>query len=253
VPDEPLNQRPPPGADSPPAKATSNPIAASYDQAWASFQARDTLHLAGDTLEWEFTRGRAQFLAFLIRIEDRAAREYLSAIAERLASIPGVETYPDWYWHTTVKVAGFQVIARTNDDDVLREDVPRIAGKARALLANGTAFEARLGPPNAFAEVVIAEVHDGGRVRELNTRLLESLPELARYPFDGARFLPHVSIARFRSNDGLAELKSALAELRQQPPGPSFLAGRVEFVRAWLSEEIPEFDTIAAYPLRSAR
>jgi 2'-5' RNA ligase len=228
-------------------------FAASYEQAWESFQARDALRLVGDTLEWEFTRGRAQFLAFLVRIEERAAREYLSRITERLAAIPGVEPYPDWYWHATVKGAGFQVIARTKDDDVLREDVPRIAGKARALLANETAFEAQLGLPNAFAEVVFVEVDDGGRLRELNARLLEALPELARYPFDGDLFLPHVSVARFRSNDGLAELKAALAELRRQAPGPSFTAGRVEFVRAWLSEEVPEFDTIAAYPLRSAR
>jgi 2'-5' RNA ligase len=228
-------------------------FAASYDDAWSSFQERDSLRLAGDTLEWEFTRGRAQFLAFLIRVEDRAAREYLSAITERLSRIPGVEPYPDWYWHITVKGTGFQVIARTNDDDVLREDVPRIAGKARTLLANETAFEAQLRLPNAFAEVVIVEVADGGRVQAMNAKLLESLPELARYPFDGATFLPHVSIARFRSNEGLEELKSTLAELRKQPPGPSFMAGRVEFIRAWLSEEIPEFDSIAAYPLRSAR
>lgn len=241
--------------DEPPdqQQATSNQLAASFDTAWTQFQARDSLRLAGDTSEWDFTRGRAQFLAFLVRIEDPAAREYLSAIAERLAPIPGVEPFPDWYWHITVKGSGFQVIARSHDDDVLREDVPRIAGKARALLTKEAAFEVQLGPVNGFPDVAFVEVHDRGRLRELHTRLLESLPELARYPFDGATFLPHISVARFQSNDGLAELKSALAELRELGPGPSFTVGRVEFVRAWMSEEVPEFDTLATYLLRSQR
>jgi len=239
---EPLNQQP-----------TTSDQQKAFADAWARFQALDALRLAGDTLDWEWTRGRAQYLAFLVRVEDAAAREYLARVVERLASISGVEPYPEWYWHMTVKGAGFQVIKRTHEDDVLRQDVPRIAGKARAVLARESAFEAQLGLANGFAEVAFVEVHDGGRVRELNARLLEAVPELARYPVDGPGFLPHVSVARFRSNEGLAELKAALAELRELGPGPSFAVGRVEFVRAWLSEEMPELDTLAAYQLRSAR
>lgn len=77
--------------------------ATSFDDAWERFQARDSLRLMGDTLEWEWTRGRAQYLAFLVRVEDSGAREHLAQVAERLARIPSVEPYPDWYWHITVK------------------------------------------------------------------------------------------------------------------------------------------------------
>ena len=35
--------------------------------------------------------------------------------------------------------------------------------------------------------------------------------------------------------------------------GASFTVGRVEFVKAWLGEGPPEFETLASYPLRSAR
>ncbi len=218
--------------------------------AWERFQALDSLLLAGDTLEAEWTRGRAQYLTFLVRIADPVSVEYLSHLTERIARIPGVETYPEEYWHITVKGAGFQVIKRTHDDEILREDVPRLAGKARALLSKEAAFEAQLGPANSFEEVVFVEVRDGGRVRELNTELMESLPELERNPFDGARFLPHVSIARFTSNEGLALLKERLASMRAEGPGPSFQVRRVEFIKAWLSEEVPEFYSIATYALR---
>jgi hypothetical protein len=224
--------------------------AASFDDAWARFQASDSLSLVSDTLEWEWTQGRAQYLIFLMRIEDSAARDHLTRVAERLASIPGVEPFPDWYWHITVKGAGFQVIKRVHEDDVLRQDVPRIVGKARALLSDEEAFEARLGLANAFAAGVFLEVWDDGRLRQLNARLMEDMPEIAHYPIDSAAFLPHVSVARFTSNEGLEELKATLAALRAEGPGPSFPVRRVEFVKAWPSEEISEVDVLASYALR---
>ncbi len=223
-------------------------IPSSFEAAWALFQAADSLRLVDDTLEWQWTRGRAQYLAFLVRLEDAAARDYVSRMQERIAIIPGVELYPDWYWHITVKGAGFQVIKRTHDDDVLRQDVPRIAAQAREQLARQPAFEAQLGLANGFSEVVFIELHDGGRVRDLNTLLTEHLP-VPRYPIDGGTFLPHVSIARFTSNEGLAQLKETLAALRREEPGPAFSVRRVEFVKVWLSEAMPEFDTLATYPL----
>ena len=228
-----------------------NDLSAFFEDAWARFQALDSLQLVGDSSEWEWTRGHAQNLAFLMRVDDATAREHLARIARRLAGIPGVEPLPDWFWHVTVKLAGFQVIKRTQEDDVLRQDVPRIAGKARAALSKEEAFQARLGLANGFASVVFIEVWDGGRFGRLNSRLLEDVPEIARYPIDGAGFLPHASIARFTSNDGLEQLKEALAELRAEGPGPSFPVRRVEFVKTWLSEEIPEFDTLSTYALRS--
>ena len=227
-------------------------LASSFDDAWARFQASDSLQLAGDTSWWDWTRGRAQFLAFLVRPAGDAARAHLAGVVERLAGIPGVEPYPDWYWHITVKGAGFQVIKRTHEDDVLRQDVPRIAGKARALFAREATFEAQLGLANAFASVVFVEVWDGGRMRELNGRLLAEVPEIARYPIDGEGYLPHISIARFTSSEGLAELKSTLEALRTEGPGPSFSVRRIEFVKVWISEEPPEFDEVAAYPLLDA-
>ena len=222
----------------------------SFDDAWSRFQALDSLQIVGDSSEWEWTRGRAQSLTFLMRVADTAAREHLARVIERIAGIPGVEPFPDWFWHVTIKLAGFQVIRRVHEDDVLRQEVPRIAGKARALLSREEAFRAQLGLASGFASVVFLEVWDEGRMRQLNVRLMEDVPDLARYPIDGAGFLAHVSIARFRSNDGIDELKAALAELRSEGPGPSFPVRRVEFVKVWwVAEEVPEFDTIATYSL----
>jgi hypothetical protein len=221
-------------------------LASTFEDAWTAFQARDALLLAGDTLEWEWTRGRAQYLTFLVRVEDAAARAHVARVIERLAGIPGVEPYPEWYWHVTVKGGGFQVIKRAHDDDILRQDVARIASAARELLADERAYEAQLGLANGFAGVVFLEVFDGGRTRELNAGL-GGLPHIAHYPGDDV-FLPHVSVARFTSNDGLEQLKAALAGLRDEGPGPAFVVRRVDFIKVWLAEEL-EFETLATYPL----
>jgi 2'-5' RNA ligase len=224
-------------------------IESTFEASWAAFQRLDSLRLVADTLEARWTQGRAQYLTFLVRIEDAAAQRYIAGLQEHLAGIPGVETYPGYYLHMTVKGGGFQVIKKTLDDDVLREDVPRIAAQAKQVLAGQRAFEARLGVAAGFPEVVFVEVHDGGRLRELNTLLAERLERVPRYPIDGGVFLPHVSIARFTSNDGLPRLKETLASMRDGPGGPSFVVRQIEFVKAWLSESTPEFQTLAPYPL----
>lgn len=209
----------------------------------------ESLVVAGDMPDW--ARGRAQSLGFSTRIEDVAALEYVVRVVERIADVPGVDVFPDWYWHITIKGAGFQVIKRSHDDDVLREDVPKLASRAKAIFDATTAFDVQLGPANAFPEVVILEVHDGDAVRALNTRLLEEIDGIGRYPFDGARFLPHVSIARFTSGDGLFELKERLAELRKDGAGPRFQVRRIELVKVWVSEDVPDIDTLATYALAS--
>jgi len=226
--------------------------AASFDGAWARFQSRDALILDGD---WPArARGRAQQLAFTVRVEDPAARGHLAGISERLAGIPGVDLIADSSWHVTIKGAGFQVIKRVHEDDVLRKGVSHIADSARSIIMEESAFDVQLGLANAFADVAIVEVRDNGRLRRLNTRLVDGMPELHRYPIDGDGYLPHVSVASFSSNAGLDLLKVRLAELRSEAAGPSFPIRRLEFVKAWWIEgRPPEFDLLASYPLSSAR
>ncbi|MDP3768261.1 MAG: hypothetical protein Q8S13_09610, partial [Dehalococcoidia bacterium] len=119
-------------------------LVTSFDDAWRGFLARDALLIAEGAIGPEWAQGRAQLLAVLARVEDPRARAHVAGVIEGLADIPGVEPYPEWYWHATVKAAGFQVIKRTRDDDILRQDVPRLIGQARLCLAREPAFEAQI-------------------------------------------------------------------------------------------------------------
>ncbi len=224
-------------------------LTSSYARTWARFQALDSVLLLPDTLESQLTRGRVHYLAFLVPIEDDSARRRISRVIARIRGLPGVEPYPESYWHITIKGIGFEVPQPSGAEEVSPAAAELIAAAACSLLASQPAFPVELGLPNGFPEVVFLEALDGGCVRSLNTLLLEGVPGMFRYPIDGAVFLPHISIARFSSNDGLGGLKSALAELRAEGTGPSFHVRHVQLIRASLSGKAPTFEVVADYPL----
>lgn len=227
-------------------------IASGHEAAWAAFQASEQLRLQHETLEWEWTRGRTDFIAFLIAISEEGVRGYIAAQVEKIADIPGVEAYPERYWHITVKGVGFLADTPSRPDEVSLDDVRRLAEQAQPLIESTPMFNVQVGPANGFPEVVYLEAHDDGTVRGLNKQLLADVPGLTRSPFDGDVFLPHISVARFTSNEGLPELKRRLAGLREGPAGPTFRATEVLLIQAHLSTEAPTFDLLALYPLRQS-
>ena len=102
-----------------------------------------------------------------------------------------------------------------------------------------------------FGGGVLLEIVDGGATAKLNAAL-SGHDLIGNYPIDGEHFLPHLSIAGITSNEGLAETQQVLKELRAQGPGATITVGRVELVKAWLSEETPEFETLASYTLAAS-
>ena len=222
-----------------------------FSDAWERFQASTSLRLLVQTLESEWTRGRTDYFAFLISVTDDAAREYAARTLEALSGIPGVDPYPERYWHITIKGVGFLAEQVEREDEVTMADIERIAEAARPALESQPAFDVGVGPVNAFDEVVFLEAHDGGATRALNSLLLAEVPGLQRYPVDGDTFLPHVSIARFSSDEGLPQLKETLARLRAEGGrGPRFTAAEALLIRAHLAREAPTFDLVAEYSLR---
>ena len=221
-----------------------------FDAAWADFQALDSLRLVAETLEAEWSRGRDMYLAFLVPIVDASVSAHLRKLVRAVEDTPGVEPYPEDYWHMTIKGIGFENENAASPDNVLTSSVRLVAETAGAVFAQQPPFEAQIGLAAAFPEVIFAEVWDALPVRVLNERVLEAIPSLVRYPFDGPHFLPHVSIARFTSNDGLSQLKETAARLRDEGPGPAFSVDEVRLVRAHLSERAPTLETIETYRLK---
>jgi len=233
-----------------------NNLSRTFDDAWSRFQALDSLRLLDQTLESEWRRGRSEYIAFLVPIEDEAARRHIAATLDRITGIPGVpgvQPYRESYWHITVKGAGFRLQRPTKPDEISPEAATAITATANLALAPESGFNVSLGPINALDGVVCFEVVDDGRIARLNQLLTAAAPEMPHQPSDRL-FLPHISIAHFTSNEGLAQLKSTLAAIRSDhTDGPTFPVQRIDLILARLSESGPNFELLASYPLRAAK
>jgi 2'-5' RNA ligase len=89
---------------------------------------------------------------------------------------------------------------------------------------------------NIFPEVVLIEVHDKGKIGELNKRL-QAIPKARKMRFDYLILLPHISIARFQNNQEFTKLISYLKELRDTEFG-ELPVNYIELVNAQLSGSI---------------
>ncbi|MFQ5382586.1 MAG: 2'-5' RNA ligase family protein [Dehalococcoidia bacterium] len=227
-----------------------NNLSRTFDDAWNRFQALDSLRLVDETLESEWRRGRSEYLAFLVPIEDEAARQHIAGTIDRIAGIPGVQPYRESYWHITIKGAGFRLQRPSKPDEISPEVATAITAAANLALAPESGFTVSLGPVNALDGVVCIEVLGEERIAHLNQVLTAAAPEMPHHPVDRL-FLPHISIAHFTSNEGLDQLKSTLADLRMNASrGPTFPVKRIDLILARLSESGPDFELLASYPLR---
>ncbi len=227
----------------------TDPLSAAYDATWSRFQSLTTLDGELNTVDSAWARGRSEYLAFLIPVNDPEAVAYVRPLAEGIAHIPGVEPYPEPYWHITIKGAGFLCEPGDKHDEVSPARLETMTPLAAAVFAALPPFDITLGRINGFAEVVIIEVWNSLPVRDLNARLLEAVPGIYRQPFDGPLFLPHISIARYTSGEGLAQLKTTLTRLREQPRGPTLRVDTVDLIRAELTYTIPTLHPLRRYPL----
>ncbi len=201
------------------------PIFTSFDDAWRWFMDGGEPEPIAERRE-RFTAGRAQFLSFQVPVSDMPVADEVEAVQDELADIDGLDLMPRDLLHASIRGVGFQVIARTRPDDILREDVGRISSRAARAIHDTTPIEATIGPVNVFPDAVVLEVHDGGRLAELRARL-DVLERDDAFGFEPAQYLPHVTIATFRDADAAAPLRERLPQLRQRAPAPTTIK-RVE-------------------------
>jgi 2'-5' RNA ligase len=224
----------------------------SFQDAWRRFQEAATVQVGLGVERMSGCTGRALFLAFVVRVLEREVRAAIASFVEGLRDIPCLDLYPGDYWHITVKMVGFQVIKRTRPDEVLPGEVGPMIRAAERAVAGQEPFQAEIGPVNAFSDAVFLEVHDGGRLKALHQQLVEALTRCPRFPHDGDLYLPHLTLARYASQDGLGKLKERLTALRSQRLG-TLAVQRVELVKVWLRDERRELDVVRPIELGRAR
>jgi len=135
-------------------------------------------------------------------------------IQDKLSTIPCIDSFPKDYFHVTVKGCGFLAKSEKHEDDILIENLQKIVSQAKEVLQAFHKFDVLLPKLNIFSEVVLIEVHDEGKIGELN-KGLQAIPEIKKTKFDYPNLLPHISIAQFQNDQELDRLISYLEKLRE--------------------------------------
>lgn len=201
-----------------------------------------------DGINNDWAKGRNQFLTFLIRIKDEMLIGKIIEIQDKLSTIPCVDPFPKDYFHVTVKGCGFPVESEMYEDDILIENLQKIVSQAKDVLQAFHKFNVLLPKLNIFSEVVLIEVHDEGKIGELN-KGLQAIPEIKKMKLDYPNLLPHISIAQFQTDQELNRLISYLEELRETEFG-ELAVNYIELVNAHLSGRYPTLKTIHAFRLK---
>ena len=204
--------------------------------------------ITNDWADNDWAKGRNQYLTFLIRIKEEKLIGKIIEIQDKLSAIPCIDPFPKDYLHITVKGCGFPVESEIYEDDILTENLQKIVSQAKEVLQAFHKFDVLLPKLNIFSEVVLIEVHDEGKIGELN-KGLQAIPEIKKSKFDYPNLLPHISIAQFQNGQELNRLISYLEKLRETEFG-ELTVNYIELVNAHLSGRYPTLKTIHAFRLR---
>jgi len=204
---------------------------------------------SGNWARGGWSRGRGEYLTFVIRVEDEKVAGKILDIQKRLSVISCVDPFPKDYFHVTVKGGGFLVETKKSNDEVSRENVAEIMSQADKALMGTKAFQISLKRLNVFSDVVFVEVHDDGKIRKIHKLLKEQVNFLRSSKFEGESFVPHLSICGFKNEKEFNKLLKALEKFRNTSFG-SFHVNSLDLIIAHLNHKYPVLETIHTFEFR---
>ena len=198
----------------------------------------------------DWAKGRTQYLTFLAQVSDKEIHEKVRQTQNKLAIFPCIEPFQADYLHVTVKeINCFLVDEKQNNDEYTKPELDRMSAKAAKIIQRYEPFTVNLERLNNFTSVICVEGHDGGIIRGINAELREEL-ELPTLQHD-SRFLPHMSITQYKSQEQYPQLISYLEEIRDTKIG-KLRVDRIQLVIAHLpvTGRTPRIEVIQEYPLK---
>jgi RNA 2',3'-cyclic 3'-phosphodiesterase len=215
-----------------------------YDEVWERFVRERRLEFGGHT-DPGWRNGHALSASLVIPVEASRLREGLEPLRDALRPFPFVSLHPDHFLHVTLLILGFLVEEPTKENEVSRERLREIDGRARRVLSGFPAFTVRLANLNAFPAAAFVEVHEEEKLDELRAALCEGCG--IKKPSGP----PHLTLAYFHAPDGAPapdELVSAVVRYRDWPVG-ELAVEAVHLTLLDLRVDYPEPEVIAEMPL----
>ena len=215
-----------------------------YADVWERFVRDRRLEFGGHT-DPGWRDGHALSASLMIPVDASRLRERLEPLRDALRPFPFVSLHPDYFMHITLLLLGFLVEEPEAEDELSRERLEEIAGRARSSLTDFPAFSIRLANLNAFPGAAFVEVHDGGMIDALRDALSRSCG--LKKPSGP----PHLTLAYFQAPDGTPvpeDLVSVIARYRNWLVG-EFKIESVEITLLDLRSDYPEPEMFAEIPL----
>ncbi len=203
------------------------PEARAFQRIWKRFSRLKTTR---DEIANERAVGPRPYLTFLIPLDDEAVRARCAAWQQALHAYLPYTPQPVERLHISLHYMGYLREGRWRWGlrSWQREMLPVLAERARAALRAFAPFEVWIGPLNAFAGVLIAEVHDPqGRLHAMRRALKRALPWRARLSYSPYPYMPHVTLG-YWGKQPVAPLLRALRAYREVEP-IRFRVRRVRF------------------------
>ena len=199
-------------------------------------------------VENDRVKGRTQYLTFLIREIDDSIIKRIKKIQTEISQFSCVEPFPPEYFHITIKGAGFIVPQKTEKDEITTNDIPRIIREAKTRLKEYSPFEIKLENLNNFIEAIIIQAHDGGVTRHIHENFSEIPGFIKSSYYPG--YLPHLSIAQYKSRVQYEKLIKYMEENREKSVG-SLKIDAIQLIIAHLPVEgrFPRLETIEEFKL----
>ena len=170
------------------------------------------------------------YLTFLIPLDDEAARARCVAWQEALRPHLRYTPQPPERLHISLHYMGYlrEQAWRWSLRTWQRSALPVLAERARPVLSAFAPFDVLIGPLNAFAGALIAEVHDPqGELHRMYAALKRALPWRARLGYSPYPYVPHVTLG-YWGEQPAAPLVRALRRYREAEP-VRFRVRRVRF------------------------
>jgi 2'-5' RNA ligase len=218
-----------------------------YESVWERFVGERRLEFGGHK-DPAWQDGHKYSASLVVPGEAWRFRGRLDPLREALRPFPFVSLHPDHFMHITLVLLGFLVDEPEDGDEISRQRLREIEGRARGALSDFPAFAVGLANLNAFPGAAFVEAHDGGMLDELRTAL--SMGCGLKKPSGP----PHLTLAYFQAPDGTEapeELVSAIARYRDWPIG-EITVDNVEMTLLDLRSDYAEPEKLARIALGKA-
>lgn len=193
--------------------------------------------------QWAGDRDR--YLSFSVDVTHPPVHDALEPIRTVLAKHDCTTVAPPEHYHITVKQVGCIREPPERESDITPSTASKLRRMAQETLSEVEPFEIDLPRLNLFDRVVFCEVAECDPLFEIHGRLCD-LPDMPQWKYEREEYVPHMTLAHFRSREGIEELIADLEPYRDLEIPPIRIAS-VSLQEMHPAELYPARTTVAEF------